>query len=307
MTKRPVRNLAASVRQRLLNLARARQQDFQVVLTHYAIERMLYRISQSRHRDQFILKGAMLFHVWGGIPPRVTRDMDLLGQGAREPDVIAGVFRELVSIEAEPPDGVSFDSASVEVQEIRDRAEQRGVRIRLSARLEAARMIVQVDIGFGDVVTPAPTVAEYPTLLDLPAPTVRIYPPDTVVAEKLEAMVKLGVATTRMKDLHDIWVLSRRFSFEGGVLSQAVRATFERRRTAFPARRPEVLSPAFFDDSAKQAQWAGFLSRSRVVEGRSLGLPDVVSAVGDFVHPVQSEGFRGTWPPGGPWQEGTNA
>jgi predicted nucleotidyltransferase component of viral defense system len=296
--------MAASVRQRLLNLARDRGEDFGLVLTRYALERLMYRLSVSEHREQFILKGAMLFALWGGEPHRPTRDLDLLGHGAIDTRRLEQVFREVIGVEVEN-DGLEFLAETVRGQRIREEEEYEGVRVHLEARLVAARIKVQIDVGFGDVMTPAPRVEEYPVLLDFPAPRLRAYSRETVVAEKFEAMVKLGIVNTRMKDFYDLWVLARHFEFEGVLLGRAIKATFERRGTALPTEVPLALSDEFSGDTGKKTQWAAFLRRL----GREAGgtpLAEVVEALKEFLLPPVTaaghvEAFERTWPPGGPW------
>jgi predicted nucleotidyltransferase component of viral defense system len=235
MSPRDIRNLAASVRQRLFNLAKQRGDDFQILLTRYAVERLLYRLSQSPHSSQFLLKGATLFTLWGGGPYRSTRDLDLLGSGDRSVQRLEGVFRDICAVQVEP-DGLRFAAETVEGDEIREDLEYGGVRVILIANLERARIQIQVDIGFGDVVTPPPEDVEFPTILDFPAPHLRAYRRETVVAEKFQAMVMLGVANSRMRDFYDVWLLSRRFEFNGMPLSQAIKGTFARRRTPYPRK-----------------------------------------------------------------------
>jgi hypothetical protein len=256
MTER--RNIAASVRQRLLNASRARREDFQVTLTRYAIERLLYRLSKSAHREQFIIKGAMLFSAWNEVPHRPTRDLDLLSFGTSDIPRLEGMFREIVNTEVEP-DGLEFFAESVRGGRIKEDQEYEGVRLSIQARLEHARLSLQIDIGFGDAVTPAPEEIEYPTLLaDLPAPRLRAYSRYSVVAEKFQAMVMLGIANTRMKDFFDVWTLAGSFNFDGRVLCQAMKMTFERRETEIPSTAPLALTPEFYEDRTKQSQWEHF-------------------------------------------------
>ena len=206
------RNLAASVRARLKQHADAAKQDFNLTLTHYGLERLLYRLSISRHAPNFVLKGALLFQLWYDVPHRPTRDADLLGFGPDDIDSAVATFREICQITA--PDGITFDPASVKGSLIRKEAGYGGVRIDLQATLDGARMALQVDIGFGDAVTPAPQAIRYPVLLsDLPAPQLRAYPKYTVVAEKFHAVCLLGMTNTRMKDYFDLWVLARTYCF----------------------------------------------------------------------------------------------
>jgi len=229
MTRSRPANLAASVRQRLLNLSVSRGEDPNLTLTRYALERLLYRLAHSDYNGQFILKGAMLFGLWMESNHRPTRDLDLLGFGEPSNERLTEVFERLCEVEVDP-DGLNFDPQSIRVAEIREGQIYMGQRVKLVAFLSTARIPVQVDVGFGDVVTPDAEEIEYPTLLDLPAPTIRAYPPETVIAEKLQAMVALGMQNSRMRDYYDLWIISRQFSFEGAALVAAVQATFNRRR-----------------------------------------------------------------------------
>lgn len=254
-------DLAASVRARLLQIAKAEQTDFNAVLVRYALERFLYRLGQSAHAQHFVLKGAMLFNLWYAMPHRPTRDVDLLGFGASDLASIAQAFREIVSVSS--PDGMVFDATSVVVDEIRKSAGYEGARVLVSAELARARCKVQVDIGFGDAVTPGPVDAHYPVLLpDLPAPQVRTYPVYTVVAEKLHAMVLLGMTNSRVKDYLDLSVLLEREALNPATLAEAIAATFARRGTALPVDTPMGLSDEFANDASRQALWAAFLKKN---------------------------------------------
>jgi predicted nucleotidyltransferase component of viral defense system len=300
----PVSNVAASVRTRLLRLARERGEDYQLVLVRYANERLLYRLSKSRHAPRFVLKGATLFSVWTGAPHRATRDVDLLGTGDASESHIRDVFAEVIALELED-DGLEFDVDSTTVGPIREDREYAGVRVVLNARLTSAQLRLQIDIGFGDVVTPAAVTVEVPTLLDFPAPRLRAYPKETVIAEKLEAMVQLGLANSRMKDFYDLAVLSESFEFEGEKLVAAIRATFARRRTALPLELPIALTPEFTSDSAKRTQWSALSRKSGATEIGDLAT--VVMAITRFaVEPLKAAAaqasFRARWHPGGPWK-----
>jgi predicted nucleotidyltransferase component of viral defense system len=298
------RDPAASVRRRLLNLARERGEDFQRVLIRYTSERLLYRLSCSEYRDSFVLKGALLFAVWFSEPYRPTKDLDLLGRGPSEVGPLVEAFRALCSTPVEA-DGLTFLPESVVGGAIRDEMEYGGIRINLLALLGNARIPLQVDVGFGDAVTPAPSEVDFPTLLDLPGPRLRVYPRETVVAEKLEALVRLDLDNSRMKDFYDLWVLSRRFAFEGAVVVQAVRATFQRRGTALPADTPVALTTTFSDSSAKQTQWQAFIRR-----GASAAdvppLAEIITGLRAFLLPPLealqgARPFANTWSPGGHW------
>jgi hypothetical protein len=207
---REARNIGASVRARLLGRARTERSDFQILLTRYALECLLYRLSVSEHRDRFILKGAMLFVTWIGDPFRPTRDLDLLGHGDNRAVTIADTFR-VICAQPVADDGVVFDGAALEAASIREEAEYGGLRVRTTATIAGARIPIQVDVGFGDAVTPAPLEIDYPTLLDNPAPRLWAYPAETVVAEKFEALTTLGMANSRLKDFYDLWLVAQTF------------------------------------------------------------------------------------------------
>lgn len=282
--KHSPRNLAASVRQRLLNLSKVSGVDYNQLLIRYAIERLLYRLSRSRHRSNFVLKGAMLFVIWEGSPHRPTQDLDLLGFGDRSPERIATVFRELCEMSVED-DGITFSAKTVNAEEIRTTDEYGGVRVRFTASMGGAIIHVQVDVGFGDAITPASPESDYPTLLqDQPIPHLRVYPRETVVAEKLEAIAKLGMLNTRFKDYYDLRYLAGRFEFDGSVLTTAIAATFERRGTPLPTALPDGLSTAFVMDPVKQTQWAAF-RRRQPANQKLPDLPVVVVEINRFVEP----------------------
>lgn len=252
---------AASVRARLLNVAKTQGVDFNQVLVRFALERILYRLSQSAHADRFLLKGALLFTLWYDMPHRATRDADLMGYGASDMASMTQAFRDIASLQGE--DGMVFDPASVVADDIRKHASYAGVRILISGELAGARCKTQVDVGFGDAVTPAPVDSVYPVLLaDLPAPRLRTYPVYTVIAEKLHAIVHLGMSNSRMKDYFDLSVLLDRESLDLSLLAHAVQATFERRGLAVPPMLPVGLSDEFAQDASRQAMWRAFLKKN---------------------------------------------
>lgn len=296
--------VSQSVRQRLLNLSRSRGEDFQLTLVHFAIERLLYRLGSAQGGERFLLKGAMLFALWSGEAHRPTRDLDLAGRGDPSPDGLAAFFRGLCA-QAVPDDGLSFDGESVQVVGIREQQEYQGQRVRMLAHLGSARIQLQVDVGFGDVVTPAPQEVEFPTLLDLPAPRLRVYPKETVVAEKFHALTTLGLLNSRMKDFYDLDWMARSFTFEGTTLVEAIRATFARRQTLLPTETPVGLTTRFVDDADKRTQWQAFLRRSGLGE-EDLALATVVAQLDGFLMPplqaASNEApFAAHWMPGGPW------
>ena len=266
------RNLAASIRARLKQRADATKQDFNLTLTHYGLERLLYRLSISPLAGNYLLKGALLFSLWYDEPHRPTRDVDLLGFGPDDIGTAVAAFRDICSVAVE--DGIVFDPESVKGSVIRKDAGYGGVRIDLQAKLDGARIVLQVDIGFGDAVTPAPESVRYPVLLDdLPVPLLRSYPKYTVVAEKFHAVCLLGMANTRMKDYFDLWVLLTEGGLDAAELRGAVEATFSRRQLTVPDTIPTGLSDAFAQDGVKQAQWTAFLKKNRL---QPLGLIEVV-------------------------------
>jgi len=300
-------NLPASIRARLLNKAEQNREDFNLLLNRYGIERLLYRISQSPHRNRFILKGATLFTVWGGAPHRATRDLDLLGSGDASIAGLIAVFKEVCAIPSE--DGLVFDPETVTAAEIRTTDEYGGTRLNLRATLDRARIDIQIDVAFGDAVTPKAKSEDFPTILELPAPRLRVYPRESVVAEKLEAIVKLGMLNSRLKDYYDLWYMSQRFEFDLDKLVAAVKATFERRGTTLPKGQPAGLSDEYAADRARQTQWGAF--RRRTATDAPESLEAVIAAIRSFAGPVLAAAvgtaIAATWLPGGSWntrQEG---
>jgi hypothetical protein len=272
-------NLAASIHARLLNRAKARGEEFNLVLTRYAIERFLYRLSTLPARESFCLKGALLFDLWFDIPHRPTHDADFLGFGPHDAAALAATMREVCGVHFD--DGMIFDAASITVDEIREEARYGGLRVRLTGTLGKARSTVQIDVGYGDAVTPGPEEAVYTVMLDdLPSPRLRVYPRATVIAEKLEAIASLGMTNSRMKDFFDIRVLAREGAMDTAQLGDAIAATFQRRATPIPEEMPLGLSDEFARDSVKRTQWLGFLRKNRLGE---LALEEVIKDVRHFV------------------------
>ncbi len=301
---RPLRGISASVKQRLLNVAHERGEEFEHVLVRYVAERFLYRLSKSKHAEAFLLKGAMLFVAWEGMPHRVTRDIDLLGLGDDSLERMTTVMREIATTAVED-DGLVFDVESVQAAEIRTSQDYGGVRVSAAATLGKARIRLQVDVGFGDAVTPGPEVIEFPTLIDLPRARLRAYPVETVVAEKALGLVERGLLNSRMKDYFDLLHLSRTRHFNAEGLTLALAATATRRRVSIPPGPVTGLSTEFATDSAKQAQWQAFGRRLR--SGQPVDqLPAVVTSLAAFLGPVfdavaDGRQASGSWPPGGPW------
>ncbi len=275
-----IKNIGASVRARLLKLSKEQGQSFDLVLTRFALERLLFRLSQSRFADRFVLKGAMLLMSWLDEPHRGTRDLDLLGFGDPNPDAMLLTFQEILTQDA--GDGVVFDANALRVDRIREELEYGGLRLRTTASISGARINLTIDIGFGDALEPGAEFIDYPVLLDHPAPRLQAYARETVIAEKFQAMVALGRANSRMKDFYDIWILSRSFSFDDDRLARAIAATFARRGTAIPVDRPDALSPAFAADELKQRQWRAFLEDAALNPGT---LADVTDDLAAFLMP----------------------
>ena len=266
-------NVAASVRARLLNVAKAQGVDFNQVLVRFALERILYRMTLSQHADRFLLKGALLFTLWYDMPHRATRDADLLGFGASDLVSVAETFRDIAAVAVD--DGIAFDPASVTVEEIRKEAGYGGVRVIIAGELAKARCKTQIDVGFGDAVTPAPVDSVYPVLLDdLPAPRLRAYPTYTVIAEKLHAIAQLGMTNSRLKDYFDLSVLLERETLDTDLLAQEIKATFERRCISVPDAVPIGLTDEFAHDPSRQSLWLAFLKKNEL-------LPEPLPAIVD--------------------------
>ena len=291
-------NLSASILARLLTLAKLRGDDYNLLLNRFGMERLLARVSMSPHADRFLLKGALLFALWYDTPHRPTRDADLLGFGPDDEANLIATFRDIAAMDL--GDGIVFAPDSVKADAIREDNTYGGTRITLVARIGSARCALQIDVGFGDAVTPGPQTVAYPTLLgDFPAPTLRVYPVYTVIAEKYQAMVMLGQANSRMKDFFDLAVIARRTELDGATLAAAIAATFSRRQTALPTERPLALTQQFSEDAAKLRQWQAFLNKNRI-EAASLG--DTVALLDNLLWPPTQVAAAGsqataTWRP----------
>lgn len=290
------KNLAASINARLLKQAKEKGEEFQSLLTRFANERLLYRLSQSGHKDKFILKGATLFSFWFNEPHRPTKDMDLLGFGKNDIPTLENIFREICVIGVE--DGLQFLADTIRGSKIREGEMYEGVRINLIARLEQARISVQVDVGFGDAITPAARKETLQTILDLPAPRLKIYPKETVVAEKFEAMVKLGIGNGRMKDFWDVQYLIKEVEFDGALLQKAIKKTFANRQTTLPQSLPTALSDVFATDPSKLSIWGAFIKRNNIATETDLAA--IIKNLREFFVPlIEAEAndlvFNQTW------------
>jgi predicted nucleotidyltransferase component of viral defense system len=275
-----IKNVGASVRARLLQFSKARGQTFELVLTRFAFERLLFRLSRSRYADRFVLKGAMLMMTWFVDPHRGTRDLDLLGFGEPDPEAMLTAFRDILRKPGD--DGVVFDVNALRIDRIREEQEYGGLRLRTTASISGARISLTIDIGFGDAMEPGAELLDYPSMLDFPAPRIRAYARETVVAEKFQAMVALGRVNSRMKDFYDIWILSRSFEFTDDRLARSIAATFARRDTSVPTVLPDALTPAFAADEQKQRQWKAFVEDLAQNPG---DLASVVADLGQFLMP----------------------
>jgi hypothetical protein len=296
------RNVAASVHDKLLARAKREHRPFDEVLTYYGIERFLFRLGETPHVTRFVLKGALMLPLWGSKVVRATRDIDMLGATTMTQDEVARVIRDAMAV-AVDPDGLDFLPDTIELTDIRAEEKYGGVRATFEARMDRAEIHVQLDVGFGDVITPGTLSIQYPTLLAGPAPRLSGYPPETAIAEKLEAIVDLGLANSRLKDYFDLWSLTGELALDGKTISAAVAATFRRRGTTLPSNLPAGLTDAFAKDQAKQRQWAAFVRRIRVENAPSL--VEVVERTSMFFEPVllalAARSILGTWAPGGPW------
>ncbi|MBN2064375.1 MAG: nucleotidyl transferase AbiEii/AbiGii toxin family protein [Sedimentisphaerales bacterium] len=280
-------NIAKSVHQRLINLRDKTGQDFNVILTRYGLERILYRIMISGHADVFVLKGAMLFQLWHNVPGRPTRDLDMLGYEIVSHEQLRQIFTDACNVTFEE-DGLSFDSESIQTQDIRDDQEYHGIRTRFIGYLNTARIALQIDIGFGDAIIPWPDKIEYPTLLDLPAPKIKAYHPATVIAEKINAMVVLGYMNSRMKDFYDVYILLSNMEIDDKLLWLAIKATFDRRKTAMPEQMPVAFTGEFLEDTGKQKQWFAFLNRSKLSDSH-LTLSQAGTYIASRIWPIMQQ------------------
>lgn len=297
-------NLGASVAARLMNLSRRTGDVYQTLLTSYCFERFLYRLGRSELQERFVLKGAMLLRLWSDQPYRSTRDLDLLRRGDGTFDAIRRDLQAICRVPVEP-DAVTFDADTLRIEAIRAQDEYAGTRATLPASCGTARLSLQIDMGLGDAVWPPPSSCDYPTLLELPRPRVLAYPREAVVAEKLEAVVVLGDRNSRIKDFFDLHYLARRFDFDRGILTEAVRRTFDRRKTPLPVEAPFGLTPAYWDNPSRPAQVRAFTRRAGLPVPASAG-DELAPLLHAFLLPILDDlrngvTRAGTWPPGGPW------
>ena len=286
-----MKNPAASVHARLAQRRTKTGEDYNVLLVRFALERLLYRLSRSSHREQFVLKGAMLFALWEPALHRVTRDLDLLGLGHPSPERLTDIFRELCRLEVEA-DGVDFDPRSVRCEDIRAQDEYAGIRVKLRATVGKAVVPLQVDVGFGDAQPVAPEEITFPVMLGMAAPKLRAYSRETVVAEKLEAIVKLGMLNSRFKDYFDLHYLAHKFPFDGALLAKSIAGTFARRGTALPAGLPAGLTPMFGTDPAKIRGWQAFWRKTGPKDAAP-ALEAVIQLLVEFLEPPLDAAAKG--------------
>ncbi len=304
MTNGNLRNIAASVHQRLLNKSKESARPFNELFQYYAIERFLYRLFRSSYAEKFILKGALMLMVWEVPAFRSTMDIDMLGKMKNSTNAIIAMVRDVCLQEVES-DGIVFEPNSVRGQVITEEADYEGVRVHFRGSLDNARITIQLDVGFGDVVIPPPEMMTFPTILDMPAPQIRGYSKESTIAEKFEAMVRRGIMNSRMKDFWDIRLLSRRFDFDGKTLAAAIAETFAARHTVIPPD-PVAFTDVFVQDKTKQSQWKAFLRKNRMV-GDPDTFKDAVAAVSLFLKPVlvclvNDRPVPAIWKAPGPWQ-----
>jgi hypothetical protein len=304
MSARETDGRAESIRRRLRNELRSRGEDVTLGLPRYAVERFLYRLGRSIHRERFVLKGATLFAIWG-TAYRPTRDVDFTGYGSSNPQDVIGTIREICNT-LDDVDQLVFDTDTITAEPIRDGSEYDGLRIRIRARLGESDISIQVAVGFGNAIVPGPEEKEYRTILGDPSPRILAYPPESVVAEKTHAMVILGQRNSRFKDFYDIYAMTGAFHFERTTLVQAVKATFDRRRTPVQAELPEALAAPFYADDSRASQWRAYVTRNDLSDA-----PADFSQVGDrivaFLRPlwadlVAGSSSAGDWQDGGPWR-----
>ena len=291
------KNISASVRARLLNRSREDNRSFKELLQYYGMERFLYRLSVSEYESHYILKGALMLRAWNSPEFRPTMDIDMLGRTRNDEANIISQIRTVMSVEVEP-DGLTFDPASIQSERITEDADYDGIRIRFRGALGTARINMQIDIGFGDIVYPGPERAELPCMLDAPAPSLLCYSRESAIAEKFEAMVSLGELNSRMKDFYDIWLLSRQFAFEFNRLAEAIKLTFQQRDTKL--NEPiDAFSKAFV--TSRQPLWSAFRRRLNQVHLPE-SFAEITAEVEAFIEPIVKPRTTATnWPAAGPW------
>ncbi|MCL4554604.1 MAG: nucleotidyl transferase AbiEii/AbiGii toxin family protein [Actinobacteria bacterium] len=304
MTHRELKNIPASVRARLMNHAKASGESYYQVLQYFAIERFLYRLSETEWGERFIVKGAIMLRAWGTPLRRPTRDIDFFGRASHSSEDVLRAVRECLAVEF-PDDGLVFQP-EVEAVEINSEEDYPGVRVVLRGDLDGGKFKLQLDISIDDAVVPDPEWVAYPTLLDLAAPRILAYRPETALAEKYQTIVSKGITNSRLRDYYDIWLLSRSHPFAGSELAGAIDATFTHRRTPLPSEAPSGLTEAFYNSPEARTRWSAFLTGKRVDAPEDLA--DVCEKIASFIVPPGAAAaagapFSSTWDPSGGWSE----
>lgn len=303
--KKDVTNIKASIKARLANKAREIDRPFAEVLQYYGMERFLYRFGRSKYADKFVLKGALLFTAWQVPQRRTTLDIDFLGRYDNQVVSIESVMKDVCDVVVEP-DGLVFDAKTVQGRKIKEDADYEGVRVKFIGLLQRSRIAMQIDVGFGDVIYPGTRVIDYPVILDLPKPHLNGYPVESVVSEKFEAMVKLGVVNSRMKDFYDVWLIIHQFNFDGLNLTGALKKTFDHRQTDIPNGKPLFVQEIYNEESDRQALWKMFLMKGDIKHA-----PEKLSTIakeieGFLIEPLSALNkrikFSKEWKPSGPWK-----
>ena len=304
MIKKNPQDISDSVHQRLLNKARESGHPFNELFQYFSMERFLYRLSRTHHAQKFVLKGALMFTAWNIQASRTTKDIDFLGKLENSVEAIITVMRD-TCIQTVEPDGMNFDPESVSCNLIIEDAVYEGIRVFVRGNLGKSRVRLQIDVGFGDVVFPSELNVKYPVILDFPAPTLKGYSPESMIAEKFQAMIKLGELNSRMKDFYDIWLLSKRFDFNGHVLAEAISKTFKIRKTVIPGQ-PSIFKKSFSEDQTREKQWRAFLRKTVLTSARH-SFYEVMTEIKSFLVPVSSaivsqKSFQKKWKAPGPWK-----
>jgi predicted nucleotidyltransferase component of viral defense system len=291
------KNLAESVLHRLKNHAKATNRRTDELLRYFAIERFLYRLSLSQHSTKFFLKGGLMLKAWEISNHRTTLDIDLLGKTQNSLQNIDGIITDICNFEV-ALDGINYETTSIKLTEMQVNGEYHGVRVLFTAKMHSAKIPMQLDIGFSDLIFPEPLVIAYPTILDFPAPKLKGYTPESVIAEKFEAMMKLGLVNTRMKDFFDIWILSQQLSFTGESLQNAIKTTFEKRQTLLNSL-PDSINEIFYTDPTHRTRWKQFLKNIESEE-KNIELPKVINEIKEFLEPIviasmNKQIFKKTW------------
>jgi predicted nucleotidyltransferase component of viral defense system len=300
-----IKNLTASIRARLQNKAKETDRSFSEILQYYGMERFLYRFSQSQYAEKFILKGALMFTVWEIPERRTTLDIDFSAEYDNHVDAIEKVIKNICHIPV-TADGLVFDAKTVKGQKITENAEYGGVRVKFTGFLERSRIPMQIDVGFGDVIYPKFHTIDYPVILEFPVIRLKGYPVESVVSEKFEAMVKLGLLNSRMKDFYDVWIMMRQFNFNGSRLAEAIKRTFNHRKTPIPLNKPLFAEEIYDEKSDRQTLWQAFLKKENIKHAPEK-LSDTAGGIEKFlIRPLKAinknEKFDELWIAPGPWK-----